>query len=304
MPVPPLATPLPGDGPAPNPQVASRLEEAAALLDEQEADPFRVRAYRNAALSVRTHPVSVAELFREGGLAALEEIPGVGVTIARAIRELVMTGRLPMLERLRGEADPVVLFATIAGIGPRLAERLHHDLGIGTLEELELAAHDGRLRAFPGFGPKRVAAVLDALNRRLGRVRRDRAAGEPPTVAELLSVDQEYRDSFAGGRLPLIAPRRFNPEHRAWLPVLHTRRGDRHYTALFSNTAQAHRLDRTRDWVVIYGDGDREEHQATVVTARSGVLAGRRVVRGRERECAALGDAPPAPALAGAVGVP
>jgi putative hydrolase len=66
---------------------------------------------------------------------------------------------------------------------------------------------------------------------------------------------------------------------------MHTTRGPRHYTALFSNTAQAHRLGRTHDWVVIYGDGDREEHQATVVTARTGLLAGRRVVRGREPEC-------------------
>lgn len=285
---------VPPDGPAPNPEVAARLEEAAALLEQQDAGGFRVRAYRNAAAQVRTHPVSVAALFRDGGLDALERIPGVGPTIGRAIRELVLTGRLPMLQRLRGESDPAALFATIAGIGPRLAERLHHDLGLSTLEDLELAVHDGRLRSYPGFGPKRVAAVLDALSRRLGRVRADGHRGTAPPVAELLSVDQEYRDGAAQGRLPRIAPRRLNPEHRAWLPVLHTRRGDRHYTALFSNTAQAHRLDRTRDWVVIYSDGDGEEHQATVVTSRTGLLAGRRVVRGREQECAALSDWPPA----------
>ena len=72
---------------------------------------------------------------------------------------------------------------------------------------------------------------------------------------------------------------------RAWLPVLHPRHGDRHYTALFSNTALAHRLDRTHDWVVIYRDGPHEDHQATVVTAHVGPLSGERVVRGREREC-------------------
>jgi DNA polymerase (family X) len=276
---------VPADGPPPNPQVAARLDEAAALLERQGADPFRVRAYRNAAATVRTLPVSVADLFRDGGQASLERIPGVGPTIARAIRELVLSGRLPMLERLRGEADPVELFRTIAGLGPRLAERLHHELGLSSLEDLESAAHDGRLRSFPGFGPRRVEAILDALHRRLGRVRSDGARGEPPPVAELLSVDQEYRDRAASGELATIAPRRFNPEHRAWLPVLHTRRGKREYTALFSNTALAHRLGRTRDWVVIYGDGGREEHQATIVTAQSGPLAGRRVVRGREREC-------------------
>ena len=77
-----------------------------------------------------------------------------------------------------------------------------------------------------------------------------------------------------------------NPERVAWLPVLHTDRGDRHYTALFSNTPRAHALGRTHDWVVLYADGTREERQYTVVTAFRGILKGRRVVRGREAECA------------------
>ena len=82
-----------------------------------------------------------------------------------------------------------------------------------------------------------------------------------------------------------IAPRRFNPSHVAWLPILHTTRGRRHYTALFSNTARAHQLARTDDWVVIYWDDGRGERQATVVTATGGPLKGRRIVRGREAEC-------------------
>jgi putative hydrolase len=77
-----------------------------------------------------------------------------------------------------------------------------------------------------------------------------------------------------------------NPLHRAWLPILHTRRGSRHYTALFSNTPRAHQLGRTRDWVVVYfgHDGDRGQH--TIVTELTGPLQGQRVVRGREAECA------------------
>jgi hypothetical protein len=75
-----------------------------------------------------------------------------------------------------------------------------------------------------------------------------------------------------------------NPEHRAWLPILHTERGARHYTALFSNTATAHRLGRTQDWVVLYYDGRDGEQQCTVVTAGRGPLKGRRVVRGREAD--------------------
>jgi len=271
-----------------NTAIADRLDELAQLLTEQEANPFRVRAYRNAAAAVRELPVPVAELYRDGGTSGLEQIRNVGPAIARAIGSLLTHGSLPMLERLRGEADPVALLATVPGIGPGLAERLHHDLGINTLEELELAAHDGRLAKAPGFGVKRVAGIQAALTARLGRAGRSAETRDAaPSVVELLEVDREYRDRSLAGILPRIAPRRFNPEGRAWLPVLHTRHGDRHYTALFSNTALAHRLDRTHDWVVIYSDGPHEDHQATVVTARVGPLSGERVVRGRERECEA-----------------
>jgi hypothetical protein len=117
--------------------------------------------------------------------------------------------------------------------------------------------------------------------------------GEPP-VAELLDVDREYRAAAEAGRLPRIAPRRFNPTGEAWLPILHTERGERHYTALYSNTALAHQLGRERDWVVIYFHSDHHpEVQRTVVTERGGHLAGERVVRGREAECASYYAAPP-----------
>jgi hypothetical protein len=79
-----------------------------------------------------------------------------------------------------------------------------------------------------------------------------------------------------------------NPTGEAWLPILHTRRGDTDYTALFSNTPLAHRLGRTDDWVVIYPENGASERPFTVVTERRGPLATRRVVRGRERECREL----------------
>ncbi len=107
-----------------------------------------------------------------------------------------------------------------------------------------------------------------------------------PAVAELLDVDREYRERATAGTLRRIAPRRFNPSGEAWLPVLHTRRGDADYTALYSNTARAHELGTTKDWVVIYRDDGDGGGQWTVVTATSGALAGARVVRGREAECA------------------
>jgi hypothetical protein len=97
-----------------------------------------------------------------------------------------------------------------------------------------------------------------------------------------------YRRKAVTGSLPTIAPRRFNPAQRAWLPILHARRGDWHFTALFSNSARAHQLQRTSDWVVLYYyDGDHQERQCTVVTETRGPLRGERVVRGRETECEA-----------------
>ena len=107
-----------------------------------------------------------------------------------------------------------------------------------------------------------------------------------PGVDLLLDIDREYREKGRAGLLPRIAPRRFNPEGNAWLPVLHARHDPWHFTALFSNTERAHELHRTYDWVVIfYSDPEGEEGQATVVTERRGTLSGQRVVRGREPEC-------------------
>jgi hypothetical protein len=110
---------------------------------------------------------------------------------------------------------------------------------------------------------------------------------DSPSVEILLAIDREYREKAQAGALRMIAPKRMNPEGKAWLPVLHTRYGPWHFTALFSNTERAHELHRTHDWVVIYfSDPDGEEGQFTVVTERRGTLAGERVVRGREPECA------------------
>jgi hypothetical protein len=217
-----------------NDQIADRLDEVAQLLTAQEANPYRIRAWRNAAGFLRQLPVGVEEIFRREGVEGLERLRSIGPALAGSIRDLLTLGRLSTLERLRGEADPERLLATIPG----------------------------SRRALPA-DPTRVS------------------------VEELLDVDREYRRRVNDGTLPMITPKRFNPDRKAWLPILHTQRGDRHYTALFSNTLLAHKLGRTRDWVVLYSDGHREERQATVVTVRQGPLRGKRVVRGRELECEA-----------------
>jgi putative hydrolase len=271
-----------------NEQIAARLEEAAHLFREQGADPFRVAAYLRAASTVRSSHESLDELFRQRGLEGLKELPNVGESIGRAIRELLTHGRLPMLDRLRGEANPIALLRSVPGIGRVFAERLHDELGLETLADLEAAAHDGRLETIAGFGAKRLAGIRDSLAQRLGRVRLPSGTEAPPRVSELLDVDREYRDKAAAGQLQRIAPRRFNPAGEAWLPVLHTRRGSRRYTALFSNTPRAHRAGKTRDWVVLYSDDGVGERRHTVITAAFGPLRGCRVVAGREDECMAV----------------
>jgi DNA polymerase/3'-5' exonuclease PolX len=126
-------------------EVAARLDELGRILDSQGANQFRVRAYLNAARTIRGLNRSIAEIARAEGIEGLKKLVGVGDVLARSINQLVTTGRLPMLERLRSESDPVEMLASVPGIGRILAERLHDELGIDTLEELEAAAYDGRL---------------------------------------------------------------------------------------------------------------------------------------------------------------
>lgn len=270
-----------------NDDLAHRLEEIADLLATQQASPFRVQAYRRAATSLRGLDRPAHRLLAEQGAAGLRALPGIGESLARTIEQLVRTGHSPLLERLHGGLGSVEVFATVPGVGPELARRIHEQLGIETLYELELAAHDGRLQTVPGMGAGRVRAVRDSLagrfQRRLVGVPPAAPADQPP-VTELLDVDREYRAKAAADALPKIAPKRFNPTGEAWLPVLHTVRGARHYTALFSNTARAHQLGTTHDWVVVYRDDGDGDGQWTVVTERAGEWRGLRVVRGREAE--------------------
>jgi hypothetical protein len=274
-----------------NADVASHLDRIAELLEAQQANPFRIRAYRVAAETLRGLRRPLYDILETEGVAGLRRLPTIGESLARSIEQLLDTGKINMLEQLRGETGPERVFATVPGIGHTFAERIHEQLHIESLLELEAAAYDGRLAHVPGFGPRRVRAVRETLAGRLrNRSRtiepaRAQPAASQPAVAELLDIDQEYRKKAKANRLPRIAPRRFNPTRAAWLPVLHTQRGPLHYTALFSNTAHAHELGTVHDWVVIYRDDADGAGQWTVVTAQYGGLKGKRIVRGREAEC-------------------
>ncbi|MBD3374841.1 DNA-binding protein [candidate division KSB1 bacterium] len=279
-----------------NEEIAGILRRIADLLDMQDANRFRVQAYRKAAQNIEESDENVAELAQKGAETLQNKLSGVGEQLARVIEEYVTTGRSGQLERLQGQVSPEDLFQKVPGIGEEMAERIAKELDIDTLEELELAAHDGRLGKIEGFGEKRLQGVRDSLAGMLSRStrrRKERASSkeesskgeDKPDVALILDVDEEYRRRAEADELKKIAPKRFNPEGKAWLPVLHTERKEWSFTALYSNTARAHDLDKTRDWVVIYYERDSEEDQCTVVTASRGDLEGKRIIRGREKEC-------------------
>lgn len=270
-----------------NALIARRLAAAATLLDRQAANPYRASAYRRAARAIRRLDRDIAEI-GTGGAKALLELNGVGPSIARAIAEQLLTGRWPFLDMLRGRLVPERLFSALPGIGPIFSRRIYDTLGITTLEALAAELKEGRLGQVQGLGRKRLAQIRGSLDGVLAQLqpRRRPHVWDEPDIAALLDVDREYRAGAEAGMLPRIAPARFNPVHLAWQPILHTGRGRWRITALFTNTARAHQLGLTQDWVTLYFHvGGGPEAQRTVVTENSGDLAGWRVVRGREAEC-------------------
>ncbi|HTX98514.1 MAG TPA: helix-hairpin-helix domain-containing protein [Bacteroidota bacterium] len=103
-------------------------------------------------------------------------------------------------------------------------------------------------------------------------------------VKDILEIDREYREKAKAGVLKKIAPRLQNPEKKQWLPVMVKKSGSVKFTVMFSNTATAHQLGKTDDWVVVYYESAKGEGQCTVVTEQKGKRKGERVVRGREDE--------------------
>lgn len=269
-----------------NADIARKLNEYADYLESEEPNIHRVRAYRRAAQTIFALERPASELLAEKGRAGLDELPGVGASLAYTIEGLIRTGEFHTLRPSGGHIDPERLLTSLPGVGPRLARVLHERLGVSSLEQLERAAHDGRLTQ-AGVGPKRLRGLIDALAGRLARTRLPEPVRGEPSVDDLLAVDAEYRRQADENNLPTLTPRRFNPENDPWLPLYNTDRGGWRFRALFSNTALAHRLNRTRDWVVISFHDGFTSGQRTVVTETVGDLRGRRVVRGRERECRA-----------------
>lgn len=275
-----------------NDHIADLLGRVAMLLELQKRNRYRIESYRQAAAAVREADRPLGELWQAGGVDGLRSIRGIGSRLAEAIQEILETGRLMLLERLEDAASAETPFVKLPGLHEDEAARIHDALGVESLEELEIAAHDGSLEQVSGMTQPRVSELRAQLEQMLSRSARRRAhrprpsgSGRVPPIALLLEIDEEYRAKAEAGELRKIAPRRFNPTGERWLPILRGERDGWRYTALYSNTARAHELGATRDWVVIYFRAAGPEDQCTLTTAGRGPLRGRRVVRGREDEC-------------------
>jgi DNA polymerase (family 10) len=146
-----------------NAEIASVFEQIADLLEFQGANPFRVRAYRNAARTIHDLTEAVADIVADSS-RSLTEMPGIGADLADKIATLVRTGSLPMLEELLAEVpESVLAIMRVPGLGPKRAAAIYHQLHVSTLEELRAACEAHRVRELKGFGEKTEQAILRGL---------------------------------------------------------------------------------------------------------------------------------------------
>ncbi|MEK7768305.1 MAG: helix-hairpin-helix domain-containing protein, partial [Pseudomonadota bacterium] len=157
--------------PCHNADVAAIFEEIADLLEIQGANPFRIRAYRNAARIIGELSQEVSLLLEKG--EDLTRLPGIGDDLSAKIKELVASGRCSLLERLRQELPSAITeLLKIPGLGPKRVKALYHDLEVQTVEQLYAAARDGRIRVLPGFGEKSELNILQAVEAHASQTRR------------------------------------------------------------------------------------------------------------------------------------
>lgn len=161
--------------PVHNADIAAVFDELADLLEIEGANPFRVRAYRNAARTLRDLSRDVGDLIEKG--ESLTDLPGIGKDLAEKIVDIVKTGTTPALEEHRRQmprALPELL--KIPGLGPKRVKALHRDLGIQSNEQLRKAAEAGKIKALPGFGAKTEQHILDMLNAQVSSEQRFKLA--------------------------------------------------------------------------------------------------------------------------------
>ncbi|HXF47110.1 MAG TPA: DNA polymerase/3'-5' exonuclease PolX [Burkholderiaceae bacterium] len=168
-----------------NADIAAAFEEIADLLELQDANPFRVRAYRNAARILGELKLDLAADLQAG--KPLPKLPGIGADLAGKIEELVRTGRLAALEKLRRQVPAgVTELLRLPGLGPKRVRALYERLHVHTPEQLLRAARDGRIRDLPGFGAKSEARIAEAVAARLASGKRFKLAVAAQYAARLI----------------------------------------------------------------------------------------------------------------------
>lgn len=184
-----------------NIEIVRVLDEVADLLEIQQANPFRVRAYRNAVRTINAHATPLRKLVEQG--ADLTELPSIGKGMADNIRELVESGRLAMLEEMAAEIPPgLVELMRLPGVGPKKARKLWDELGVESIEDLEEVASEGRVAELPGFGIKTQDRILRGIRNYRTNTARFRL-GEvdellPPLIEHLQSTPGITRLEVAG----------------------------------------------------------------------------------------------------------
>ena len=144
---------------ADNARIGEMFDRLADLLEIEDANPFRIRAYRNGAQTVREHPRSMADLINEE--KDLRELPGIGKDLAEKIRAIVETGRLPALEEVEARTPGVLSdLMKIPGLGPKKVKALYKELNIRSVADLRTAAREQRIRGLPGFAARTEEQIL------------------------------------------------------------------------------------------------------------------------------------------------
>ena len=161
--------------PSHNADIAAIFEEIANLLEIEGANPFRIRAYRNAARTIgelSTEAYAMVEKDED-----LTRFPGIGHDLSEKIKEITSTGHCALLDRLRTELPPAVTeLLRVPGLGPKRVRHLYHDLDVQTVEQLYSAARQGRIRALAGFGEKTELNILQAVELHAEQIRRFKLA--------------------------------------------------------------------------------------------------------------------------------
>ena len=145
-----------------NAEIARIFKEYADLLEIKGENPFKVRAYRNAARTIENIGKSLEELVKEG--YDLTRLPGIGSDLNQYIQEIVTTGKFSKLQKLKKQIPPsLVDMLSIEGLGPKRIKTLYEKLGIASMEDLRRAAQNGEIEKLPGFGPTLVQKILKGI---------------------------------------------------------------------------------------------------------------------------------------------